>query len=44
MEINKFDILIFQLSKGDLSIYEYINIKDEILKDGFTDHKIIDTI
>ncbi|GES75604.1 hypothetical protein GLOIN_2v1477797 [Rhizophagus clarus] len=43
-EINKLDMLIPQLPKGDLNAYEYIYIEDEIPEGGLTDGEIIDTV
>ena len=44
MDIDELEALISQLSKSDLSAYEYLHIEDEMPEGGLTDFEIIDTI
>ncbi len=44
MDIDELEALISQLSKSDLSVYEYLHIEDEMPEGGLTDFEIIDTI
>ena len=44
MNIDELEALISQLSKSDLSAYEYLHIEDEMPEGGLTDFEIIDTI
>ncbi|RIA80566.1 hypothetical protein C1645_838475 [Glomus cerebriforme] len=44
IDMDKLNMLIFQLLKANLNIHEYIHIKDEISEGRLTNYEIVNTI